>query len=304
MFNTPIVFILFNRPAAAKQVFEKIRLIKPGKLYVAADGPRPGRAGEAALCQASRALVQNGIDWQCDVEYKFEEANLGCGLGVFSAISWAFKKEERLIILEDDVVPALPFFGYCEDLLETYKDDPRIWVISGLNHFNGKKNLNDDSYFFSHYASIWGWATWKRCWKQNDIYMKRWPDFKRSGMRFSHMPQAEGEVRYKRLDALYENRIAKGGKLDAWGPQYSFPIWANSGVGIVPAENLVTNIGVEGTHSSLQTEVHHLVASEGYKIEKRPLFFQTNHLYDQTYFNLYCKRKSNSFMKKIFGKWS
>lgn len=299
MLNTPVLFIIFNRPQTTFQVFQKIRKIKPRKLYVAADGPRPEKLGESALCQDTRDIIVKGIDWECSVEYKLEKENMGCGLGVYSAISWAFEKEDRLIILEDDVVPGLPFFDYCEDLLERYRKDPRIWVISGLNHFNGKMNLNDDSYFFSRYASIWGWATWKRCWEQNDLWMRKWPIFMESRLRFCHMPMEEGENRLKILDSLFKNKISKGEKLDAWGVQFSFPIWANSGVGIVPAENLITNVGVEGTHSSYRTEVHNLPASESYQINKRPQFFQTNHLYDQAYFDQYCRKKPFGFIRKL-----
>jgi hypothetical protein len=305
MFEVPILFVIFNRPDTTQKVFEKIQQIKPKRLYIAGDGPRPDVNADKELCQKARDLVLNSINWKCDVRYKFEKLNLGCGLGVYSAISWAFEKEDKLIILEDDNVPSIPFFGYCKDLLEFYNNDLRVWVISGFNHFNGNKNLNDKSYFFSHYASIVGWATWKRCWDEYDIFMKDWPNFKESGYKFSHLSSEQGIDRFDRLDRIYQEKILNNINLDAWAFQFSFAIWANSGVGIVPAENLITNIGIEGVHSSSPSLIHNLPASESFKIKKRPAFFQTNYLYDNAYFNLFCRKKSllKRILKRLVKRW-
>ena len=301
MFDVPVLLILFNRPDTTQEVFNKIRRIQPRTLYVAADGPRPEIPRDRQSCEKVRRIVQDQIDWDCKVKYKLEKENLGCGKSVYSAISWAFRTETQLIILEDDTVPALPFFPYCEDLLAYYQEDPRIWVISGLNHFAGKKNLNDDSYFFSHYAPIGGWATWKRCWDRFDLGMKDWPVFQQSGFMFSHLPKKQGLERYRQLDRIYREKIMTKKKMDAWASQFSFAVWANSGVGIVPGENLISNIGIKGTHSTVKLFFHGMDVSETYKIKKRPRFFQTNHSYDQSYFDLFYP-KENLF-NKLTKRW-
>ena len=108
--DTPILLIIFNRPDTTQKVFEAIRAIRPSKLLVAADGPRSHKSGEAEKCEKTRAVTEN-IDWDCDVQRLYSNINQGCKKGVISAIDWAFKFTDKLIILEDDCLPHLDFFS-------------------------------------------------------------------------------------------------------------------------------------------------------------------------------------------------
>ena len=130
MYNTPILFLIFNRPDTTKVVFERIREIKPSRLYVAADAPRQGKDKEAELCRQSRSIIDS-VDWPCEVKTLFREENLGCKKAISSAITWFFEQEEYGVILEDDCLPDLSFFRFCEELLIKYKDDERIGHIGG-----------------------------------------------------------------------------------------------------------------------------------------------------------------------------
>lgn len=159
--NSPVLMIVFNRPEMTLKVFEAIKWSKPKKLYVAADGPRPGNAEDEKNCAIVKEIVKQ-VDWDCEAHYRFAEMNQGCGPSPYNAISWAFKNEDRLIILEDDCVPAQTFFLYCDELLENYKDDTRIWIISG-NQYNEEAVITPHSYFFSRYSHSWRWVTRKRC---------------------------------------------------------------------------------------------------------------------------------------------
>lgn len=67
MFDTPILFLIFNRPETTRRVFDRIREIQPKKLYVAADGPRAHKAGETERCEQTRAIIQQ-IDWPYKVK--------------------------------------------------------------------------------------------------------------------------------------------------------------------------------------------------------------------------------------------
>jgi hypothetical protein len=40
--RTPVLLLVFNRPDATRQVMDTLRISKPPRLYVAADGSRPG----------------------------------------------------------------------------------------------------------------------------------------------------------------------------------------------------------------------------------------------------------------------
>ena len=139
--DTPVLLLTFNRPDTTVQVLEAIRAARPTRLFVASDGPRPNVPTDAERVAATRALVDEMIDWPCHVEYRYSDTNQGCGIGVASAISWFFEHEEAGIILEDDTVPSASFFLFCDELLERYREDERIGMISGTNH-TGYSPLN------------------------------------------------------------------------------------------------------------------------------------------------------------------
>ncbi len=167
--RSPVLFLVFNRPDSTRKVFDAIRSARPPKLYITADGPRPDRPAEAKLCSEVRAIA-SAVDWPCEVKTLFRESNLGCKAGVSSGITWFFSHEDEGIILEDDVLPVPTFFNFCDEMLERYRDDARVSMISGCNlisnHFSPKQ-----SYFFSRYNLIWGWATWRRAWQHYDVAM-------------------------------------------------------------------------------------------------------------------------------------
>ena len=155
--ETPVLFLVFNRPDTTAQVFEAIRQAKPPRLYVASDGAREDKEGELEKVKQVREIVSQ-VDWNCEVKTLFRDKNLGCKIAVSSAIDWFFEQEEMGIILEDDCLPHPTFFRFCQELLERYRDDERIGMISGNNFQFGRK-CTDYSYYFSMYSHIWGWAS-------------------------------------------------------------------------------------------------------------------------------------------------
>jgi hypothetical protein len=246
--KTPIAFLIFNRPDTTEKVFDLIRQAKPPKLLVVADGPRPDKIGEAQKCALTRAIIDR-VDWQCEVITNYSDLNLGCKLRVSSGIDWVFQQVEEAIILEDDCVPDLSFFRYCEELLERYRHDTRIFFISGDNFQFGRKRTTD-SYYFSKCTNntppIWGWATWRRAWQYYDVDVKL----------LAAMPDNDWledilgdrkivELWKQRFQSIYDRRF------DTWDYQLVFACWVQSGLIILPNVNLVSNIGYgsEATHS-------------------------------------------------------
>ena len=174
--QTAVLFLVFNRPDTTAQVFEAIRQAKPPRLYVAADGPREGREGEVERVDKVREISM-AVDWPCEVKTLFREKNLGCKYAVSSAITWFFEQEEQGIILEDDCLPSQSFFWFCEELLNEYMYDQRIWQICG---FSPLVNKIKESYYLSKYSPIWGWASWRRAWSAYDAEISSWPIVKNS----------------------------------------------------------------------------------------------------------------------------
>lgn len=240
-YNTPILFIIFNRPDYAKKVFDAIKKAQPTKLFIAADGPRPNKPQDQELCNQTRAIV-NLIDWECEVKTLFQNKNLGCGKGVSSAIDWFFDHVEQGIILEDDCVPHESFFPFCAELLEKYKNDESIMMISGTSYlFN--KETSAHSYFFSRFFAIWGWATWKRAWEKFDFTISDWRIKKHPLSLFKIFKN----IQITKFWANYFDEIKKQ-KIDTWDIQWSYACILNHGLAITPFHNLISNIGAEGVH--------------------------------------------------------
>lgn len=243
--QTAVLFLVFNRPNTTKEVFEAIKLAKPPRLYIAADGPRSSRKGEAEKCLQVRYIATQ-IDWPCEVKTLFRDENLGCKRAVSEGIDWFFENEEQGIILEDDCLPHPDFFIFCETMLNRYADVDRVWVVTGDNFQDGQKR-GDGSYYFSRYNHVWGWATWRRAWSKRDMEIKFWPDWKKSKQWVSYVSdKMERNYWEKIFDQMYRNEI------DTWDYPWTACVWFHGGLTATPNVNLISNIGFgsDATHTT------------------------------------------------------
>ena len=245
--TTPVAFIIFNRPDTTARVFAEIAKVKPPKLLVVADGPRPSRSNEVDKCAAARAVIEQ-VDWDCELITNYSDINMGCRQRVSSGLDWIFKMVEEAIILEDDCLPHPTFFRFCDELLEKYRDDERIMAISGNNFQAGRKRTHY-SYYFSRYNHLWGWATWCRAWHYYDVDMKLWPEIKTQN-RLKDILEDSDAVKYwlDKFQMIYEGRERRA---DTWDYQWTFACWLQSGLTILPNVNLISNIGfnTDATHT-------------------------------------------------------
>ncbi len=247
--RSAVLFLVFNRPDTTRQVFEAIRAARPLRLYVAADGPRANRPDEAQRCADVRRIATK-VDWPCEVKTLFRDQNLGCNKGCAGGIGWFFENEEEGIILEDDVLPLPTFFVYCDELLERYRHDEHVAMISGCNTISHRFTPKE-SYFFSRYSLFWGWAGWRRAWQRHDVLMKGWPTWRDQGG-LANVPGGNRlfEAYWRRaFDAAY------GGKIDTWDFQWTFSCWKMGRLSIVPAHNQTRNLGfgLDATHTTAGT---------------------------------------------------
>ena len=226
-FNSPVLFIIFNRPDTTDIAFAEIKKIRPKKLFIAADGPRKDVQDDYKKCAQTREIIKK-IDWPCDIKTLFQKENLGCGLGPVTAINWFFDNVESGIILEDDCVPDQSFFYFCQELLEKYRNNKKIMHISGDNFQYGKKR-GWSSYYFSEYAHGWGWATWRRAWKYNNIELLN--------------PELRKHI---------------------WDKQWYLSMRKQNGLAVLPNVNLVSNIGTgdDATHTKEPLHFSNLPAKQ------------------------------------------
>ncbi len=243
--TTPVAFIIFNRPDTTERVFAEIAKAKPPKLLVVADGARTNKIGEAEKVAATRAIIQR-VDWDCEVLTNFSEVNLGCKIRVSSGIDWVFEQVEEAIILEDDCLPDATFFRFCQEMLERYRDDQRIGMISGDN-FQFGQTRNNDSYYFSKYVHIWGWATWRDRWQKNyDVELKKWPVIRDGNYLVDILGNnKEAKSWNKIFESMYK------GEIDTWDYQWVFANWVDGRLNVMPNVNLISNIGfgLDATHT-------------------------------------------------------
>lgn len=232
----PVALFVFNRPDLTARVFDVVRAAKPPVLFVSADGPRADRPDDERLCRETLDVLKD-IDWPCDVRWNLRERNLGCGPAMSQGISWVFEHVDRAIILEDDCIPDPSFFGYCDELLERYKDDARVMQIAGSNLSAPTSAFTGDSYSFASFPLVWGWATWRRAWDQYDFTMGTWPDFRDNGMlKGLHA----GPSRRAQLRREWDHIHAGNG---TWDHQWQYTVMSGHGLSVYPATNLISNLG-------------------------------------------------------------
>jgi hypothetical protein len=243
--SAPVLFMVFNRPDTTARVFDAIRAARPTHLFVAADGPREQRVGEADRCRHVREIA-TAVDWPCTVTTLFRDENLGCKRAVSSAIDWFFDQVPEGLILEDDCVPDPSFFPYVTTLLERYRDDARVMMISGDNFIAGHWRPTA-SYYFSGFTHIWGWASWRRAWAHYDVDMSDWRAQRAEGLLERRFPDS---IEARTYWAGLFDRVSRG-EIDTWDYQWAYTTFKRGGVACMPSVNLISNIGfgADATHT-------------------------------------------------------
>lgn len=296
----PVLLIAFNRPDTTEQVFQKIRETQPAILFVAVDGARLNKTGEDELVENVKQIVKQ-VDWECEVKYLFSDKNLGCKQAVVSAISWALKEKDRVIIIEDDIIPSPSFFLFAQELLEKYEDDDRIAMISA-NNYTPIKELEQDDYLFTKYGHIWGWATWKRVWNQFDVdlpYLKN--DLENEYLKTAILSKAE--LKYMTKYANNILRMQESNLINTWDAQFAYYRIRNSLLSIIPRVNLASNIGINSSRTDTNAKInkHYFPAVSSFVLLKHPSQIECNLSYDKYHFENHISNKT-SIIKRVIRK--
>lgn len=240
-----LAIIVFNRPELTEKVMLEIKKAKPENFFIIADGPRSKNKKDEELCKETLKKVLKNINWACNVYKNVSVKNLGCKKRVVSGLNWVFSKVEDCVILEDDTIPSQSFFSYCSELLEKYRDNNSIGLISGDNFLFNKVKIKE-SYYFSKYCHIWGWATWKRVWSKYDADVTFWPSFKENNV-LNQILDNNNEI--TKCKKNFQNVFDE--KIDTWDYQLTLMFWKEKLLSIMPNKNLVSNIGfgLDATHT-------------------------------------------------------
>lgn len=312
MLTTPILLITFNRPDHVRQVLIEISKQQPTQLYVCQDGARKGNVLDHELVQQVRDVIDELVDWPCELYTLYHDKNLGCGPGPAAGISWFFEHVEMGIILEDDAVPHEEFFEYASMLLEMYKHDEMVRAIGSMKLYDEK--FGNGSYYFSMMnRTLCAWATWRRAWKYFDYEMKQYStkDLKNAMKRYGATLR-EIEYWQERLEEIHKDCL----RGTSWDQQFWMTIWLTGGKGICPNSNLSTNIGFDemGTHTTDSSNVGSCRALESILPIVKPtdtsIQREADLLFHKTYYAPYEYRwngvkripyRWNKRIKRLFG---
>lgn len=228
----PTLLVVFHRPEVTRRLVDALRPAAPSRVYVAGDGPRAGHPDDVERVAATRAAIA-GIDWPCDVRTRYLDENVGLQRNVVGAIDWFFEHEDAGVILEDDCLPAPDLLPFAASVLERYADEPQVMHVSGLN-MRPEPRRTPHSYFFAEVGHVWGWATWRRAWRRFDPELRVWPELAPS--------LGPGAPRLRRMIGR-KLASAHAGRKWTWSRAWYGATVAHHGLAVIPAVNLVENVG-------------------------------------------------------------
>lgn len=290
--NTPVLFICFARPNYARQTFNAIKAAKPKNFYFYSNHARADNPDEIIRNNECRLLAEE-VDWDCNFHKFFREDTLNVYDSIHKAIDWVFEKEDKAIIIEEDIVPSLAFFDFEEKMLNKYENDHRIWTVCGTNYFENY-NPHKHDYIFTHYFSQHGWGTWKNRWNKID-----WSDIDiKKVIQEGVIDSIYSNKKQRKFNRKYWIKISNFlNKTKCWDGMFEFNILKQGGVAIVSSRHLVQDIGVSGEHFKGKITFMNMQVSykkNTYNINSEPPFILPDFLYDNFYF--YHNRYENRFM--------
>lgn len=243
MYNIPVVLFIFKRPEKSVQILKQIGRVQPRKLYIIADAGR--NAKEQAEAERCRRMVEENIDWDCEVIKNYAEENRGCfdriGLGAL----WVFEREECAVFLEDDNYPEISFFAYCQEMLERYKEEEKVLWVCGTNYLENYQPQEDADYVFTRHMLPCGWASWAH--KFTRYYDAQFSNFSPTSLRNIRKRYTNKKL-FKRDKRNWEMERAnkeKRGRYCSWDYQMCFSLRYHDLLGIAPRYNQIRNIGVD-----------------------------------------------------------
>lgn len=288
MVNTPVLFITFARPEYARKSWDAIRAARPKNLYFYSNKGRKEKEGELEKNEEIRSYV-NEIDWDCNLHTWFRDETVDVYKSLRGAISWLFENEEQGIVLEEDCVASLAFFDYCEQLLSKYREDQRIWIISGDNYINYAPDNFD--YLFSGHFQIYGWASWRDRWNKTNWNLQNVEQFPFSKEYKQYWGNNE-ILNYRKQRIIKKIDFLR--KTKCWDEIFYISMEQQKALSVFPKCHLVTNIGITGSHhKKVQKKIWNIESKffgVKYVLNKEPQIIERNTIYDDLFFDSVLKQ--------------
>ena len=257
----PVLLLAYNRPRETLKILNFLIELKIKNIFISLDGPKENLIDKK---KCNELLKSINLLKKKNIKVNLLKKNNGCKRAVEKGINWFFSYNKKGIILEDDCLPNKSFFLFCEKMLKKYENTD-VKVISGNNFLKNKIKINDH-YYFSKFNHCWGWATWKAAWSLYDANFKNWQKFKKTQKWKSFFSNKIDRKYWEKIFDLCEKN-----HFDSWAYPWLYSIWYNKGCTIIPKYNLVSNVGVAGTHNSFYKKLNFPTKqlSSNYKYPKK-----------------------------------
>jgi hypothetical protein len=234
----PIVLFVYNRPWHTRQTVEALQkneLANESELFIYSDGPKNENA--VAKVAEVREYIKT-IDGFKKITIIERDKNWGLANNVIDGVTKIVNEYGKIIVLEDDLVTSPYFLRFMNEALEFYKDEEKVWHISGWNYPIETDGLDD--VFFWRLMNCWGWATWA----------DRWQNYEKNTDRLiSEFTLAD--IQRFNLDGV-ENfwsqvLLNRDDMIDTWAIYWYATIFKNNGLCLNPTVSFVSNVGHDGS---------------------------------------------------------
>ena len=234
----PIILITYNRHdhlIRSLRSLKKNKLSKKSKIIIYSDGPKNSEDKKKILKIRKFIKRVKGFKSKKIIQRK---TNYGTKKNITNAINESFKKYDKIIVIEDDLIISKYFLSFMNYCLNKYKSKKNIWHINGWSYPFMKFSKNDINFMNS--MNCWGWATWKDRWKHlslnDDRLIRNFTNKKIHKFNiFSSMDHFSQILRNKRKT------------LSSWAVYWHAAIFLKKGICIYPKFSMVKNIGFDGS---------------------------------------------------------
>lgn len=268
----PVVIFAYKRVDKLKECIfslQKCRLVEKTDVIIYADGSRDNRDIEKV--NEVRLFLDELEENNCfnTLHIVRRTANYGLAKSVIAGVTEVLQDNEKIIVVEDDLILAKNFLEYMNGALDYYKDDNRYGEVSAFTYdLKQLKHYKKDIYVIRK-GDCWGWGTWKRAWNNVDWELK---DFD------TYLSNKTVRREFSNLEYGLETQLIlqQRGELDAWAARWLYYLFINNYYIVYPKESLVVNIGGDnsGEHCSaaiIGTKKMLNLGKEKYKFEKLPI---------------------------------
>lgn len=269
----PIVIFVYSRPEHTKKLIESLLLnkeIQNCDIYIYSDAAKNVKTVNkvSAVRKYLNELEENKTFKNLKVIYS--QKNKGLAKSVIEGVSEVINKYGKVIVLEDDLIVAKNFIQYMNEALDFYKDNEKIWSISGYNLPIKISEDYKEEIYLSYRACSWSWATWKDKWEKVDWEVEDYKKFKNNFIKRMKFNRGGNDMS-QMLDSQMQ------GRCDSWAIRWCYQQCKENMYTIYPVKSLVKNIGLDGsgTHSgnttayTVEINENQIVFNNNIKLDKK-----------------------------------